>query len=478
MDEYAAIKKDTRTLRRGRRIQAVEQLYGRSSHPQAMHSPPSSPRTSSRPSIIPDLDIAFFRSHFFAAFVLQCQSASSILLSDTLTLIVDSLLDQHDFASRYIEHRKGGRQLSIEGQLLAKVLVVWAGSFGVDHTGTEVSATQSTSAGPSTTTITSLGGPAAWRHQQEMDMTTRRIRTDAEVEEILNLIDVHGIMRKPTWDGVRLLLLIWPLTQNVQTQLQRVAMYQTTMSQVYALCSLEEPSTVNSGQGLFGDAMIRARIFLYAHVHEGTTNGLRGTRLALSDDDLMAFHSTLPPLPVKNSESSLPSPVSPTHSSAPRSSSQQDVPQAKLAYSHAIHFFAPMLSLSAICRHIHSVLTGSKARYNMDYFDSKGLHNISEGLERSWDEFELMRTKGLGPSGFSIGSDNLDRFVSSWQIFIFECRKFRGFALLAQYSLYTQIMLFAKSSNTVWHPYLTTPRRHPAQVLPVQHQTHRALPLL
>lgn len=394
-----------------------------------------------------------------------------------LTSTLDSLLDRRDFASRYIEHCNGGRPLPIEGQLLAKVLVVWACSFGVDHTGTDVSAALSASAGPSTT-ITGMGERAGWRQQQEMDMTARRERTDAEVQEILHLIDIYGIMRKPTWDGVRLLLLIWPLTQNVQTELQRVTMYQTTMSQIYALCSLEEPSTVNSGQGPFGDAMIRARIFLYAHVHEGTTNGLRGTRVVLSDDDLMRFHETLPPLPVKTSESSLPSPVSPTHSSAQGSGSNQDMSHAKLAYSRAIYFFAPMLSLGATCRHIHSVLTGPKARHNVDYFDSKGLHDISEGLERSWDDFELLRTKGLGPSGFSIGSENLDRFVSSWQIFIFECRKYHCSTPPAQCSVHTQTTLFARNLRNAWHLCPTTPQRHPVQVLLEQHQIRHAQPLL
>ncbi|KZP23621.1 hypothetical protein FIBSPDRAFT_889455 [Athelia psychrophila] len=428
VDEYAAMKNATRSLRRGRRIQEIERLYGRASHPQESPSPPSSPtaRTSGRggPSIIPELDIAFFESGFFAAFILQY-----------------SLLDRHDFASRYIAHRKGGRPLPIEGQLLAKVLVVWAASFGVDPTGAEIPAGQEqyTSAGASTS-----AGTSVWHQDQSASLPTqtlpsRRERTDAQVLELLNAVDIHGVLRKPTWDGVRLLLLIWPLTVHVQTPLQRVSMYESTMSQVYALCSLDydddasSSAKMTSEQGMFGDAMMRARIFLYAHVNEGTINGLKGTRMVLSDDDLVGFYQTLPPpLPKGNGggESSLPSPVSPSHpsvhhhtgfSNLEQNSSQQSS-HAALAYSGTRHYFAPMLNLSDVCRHIHTVLTGPKAHRNREeYFDRDGLRDIWLGLDRSWQEFEQMRTDGIGPSGFSIGSENLDRFVSGWQIYIFEC---------------------------------------------------------
>ena len=34
------------------------------------------------------------------------------------------------------------------------------------------------------------------------------------LQEMLYLVDVHGILRRPTWDGVKLLLLLLPLTQG------------------------------------------------------------------------------------------------------------------------------------------------------------------------------------------------------------------------------------------------------------------------
>ena len=61
------------------------------------------------------------------------------------------------------------------------------------------------------------------------------------------------------------------------------AMYDTTMNQVYALCSL----SVDSGQGEYAEALVRARIFWYAHITDGVTSGLRGGRISLYGCD---FH--------------------------------------------------------------------------------------------------------------------------------------------------------------------------------------------
>ena len=58
-------------------------------------------------------------------------------------------------------------------------------------------------------------------------------------------------------------------------------MYEATLSQVYNLCSLASAASVSSGQGEFIDALVRARIFWYAHIVDGVTSGLRGGRLWL-----------------------------------------------------------------------------------------------------------------------------------------------------------------------------------------------------
>jgi hypothetical protein len=60
-------------------------------------------------------------------------------------------------------------------------------------------------------------------------------------------------------------------------------MYEATLSQTQALCTLasspSEPSSSFSHAS--EDAVIRARIFWYAHMHEGISTGMRGGRLVL-----------------------------------------------------------------------------------------------------------------------------------------------------------------------------------------------------
>ena len=58
-------------------------------------------------------------------------------------------------------------------------------------------------------------------------------------------------------------------------------MYEATVSQIYNLCSLGPAASVNSGQGDYIDALVRARIFWYGYVIDGVTSALRGGRILL-----------------------------------------------------------------------------------------------------------------------------------------------------------------------------------------------------
>lgn len=72
-DEYADVK-TVKTLRRGRRLQQVEQVYGKIPTNEAALSPSARSSTSDlqpRQSIIPQLNIEFFASPFFARFNMQ-----------------------------------------------------------------------------------------------------------------------------------------------------------------------------------------------------------------------------------------------------------------------------------------------------------------------------------------------------------------------------------------------------------------------
>lgn len=96
-----------------------------------------------------------------------------------------------EFCNRYYEFCKGNKdQLQTAGQLIALILVVWAASFGVNEFGVEE------------------------LYDNQGNPRRRRDRINEMVQEVLFLIDIHGILRKPSWDGVRALLLILPLTQG------------------------------------------------------------------------------------------------------------------------------------------------------------------------------------------------------------------------------------------------------------------------
>ncbi|CDO70783.1 hypothetical protein BN946_scf184798.g98 [Trametes cinnabarina] len=343
VDEFAEVKA-VKLLRRGRRLQKVEAVYGKSSSADGdLHSVPV-PR-----SAIPQLKPEFFSSPFFHRFHIQ-----------------RPVLEPTEFCVRFSEWFNGNTDyLQVPGQLIALALVVWAASYGVNEAGEE-----------------------APEYSGE-DPKQRKERVNDMLAELLYLIDIHGILRKPSWDGVRLLLLTMPLTEEVQTPIERLALYDTTMSQVYALCSLG--TDVDSGQGEYIDALVRARIFWYAYVVDGVTSGLRGGRISLTDDDLTAFEATLPPL-------------------------GNDTSAAAAGYAFAFRFATIPIRIASLCRDVHAALTGPKARQR-DELDENKLQEAWETLEHCWGELDSLRQ--LGTCGI-VQPEDVERFIDGWQIFLFE----------------------------------------------------------
>ncbi|KAG9098658.1 hypothetical protein FS749_003326 [Ceratobasidium sp. UAMH 11750] len=356
VDEFANVKA-VKLLRRGRRLAQVEQVYGPAasqSDDASRSDPTASPKasTSRTPSCIPKLQPEFFGSPFYRRFHIQ-----------------RPIVDPTEFSARFYESEQGKPEsLGVAGSMICMLLVTWAATYGVNEYGVEE---------PSN----GLEG-----------VRERRRRCNDMIREILGLIDKHGLLRKPTWDGVRVLRLIMPLTEDVQTQLERLAMYEATVSQVYTLCSLG--SLVKSGQGEFVDALVRARIFWYGHVHEGITSGLRGGRLIFEDDDLSSFQITFPSL-----------------------GNNQSLTRTSITYSYTYRYATAPIRLSSACRQIHAALTGPKAKRKEDV-NEPGLKDAWEALGRSWEEFEGLRH--VGPVGI-IQTEDTERFVNGWQIFIFEC---------------------------------------------------------
>jgi hypothetical protein len=148
------------------------------------------------PNVTPLPTSAFFDSQFWRRFQLQ-----------------RPVIEPHEFVARFIASQNGkSDSLGITGRLLAMALVVWASSFGIDENGQPLD--------PLEDHIYQYQEHKVDIHDQfDTDAsaklrTERRTRTNEMVKEMLYLIDVHGILRKPSWDGVRILLMILPLAQG------------------------------------------------------------------------------------------------------------------------------------------------------------------------------------------------------------------------------------------------------------------------
>jgi hypothetical protein len=97
-----------------------------------------------------------------------------------------------------------------EGSILCHVLYAWAVSYGVDeHGNLDVPEGGDAPDGP-----IDLVQHGEGEIKREADRTRRKTIMAAVLEVILRRIDECGVMRKPSWDGVRALLLILPLTEG------------------------------------------------------------------------------------------------------------------------------------------------------------------------------------------------------------------------------------------------------------------------
>ncbi|KAJ7445721.1 hypothetical protein B0H11DRAFT_1746591 [Mycena galericulata] len=421
VDEFADVKA-VKLLRRGRRLQQVEAIYGKGAEDSSAISLPLATRL---PSIIPPLKPEFFSSPFWNWFSLQ-----------------RPILDPTEFPARFFAHSKGTHPLGNEGKILIQLLVVWAASFGIDERGLPENEELSR---PSSAEDLKARHIEPKTLMADRSRVERKIRTEAMVQEILVLIDSHGLMRRPTWDGIRVLLLILPLMEDISiSPLDRRCMYEATLSQA-ALCASGGPSmSVHSFPHASDDTIVRARILWYSHMHEGLTTGMRGGRFVLTEDDIDAFQSTLPPFGygMANDGSPHPSPVSPSFPSGahvlsiphrlvhPQSSHPQ-LGSALHSYMNTADAFSIPLHLSAVCRRVYVVLTGTRAaRRAQDGggVDAEGMRNVWDGLEQCWEDFEALRHRSADlPEDFQM-------FISTWQIFIFECHNIIR-ETLKQYSM-------------------------------------------
>ncbi|KAI0341856.1 hypothetical protein BDW22DRAFT_1358742 [Trametopsis cervina] len=344
VDEFAEVKA-VKLLRRGRRLQQAEAVYGKAANEDSIRS------TTPPPSVIPRLAPEFFDSAFFARLQIQLP-----------------ILEPLEFRERYWRFCGGDTEaLEAPGQLIAMTLVVWAATFGVNEAGVEDA------------------------DHDAPDQLSRRKLIEDMLQELLYLIDLHSILRTVSWDGVRLLLLLLPLTQEIQRPMDRLVMYEATLSQAYNICGLTPRATINTGQGEYIDALARARLFWYAHITDGVTSGLRGGRILLTDYDLSTFEETLP--------------------------GRADGSRASDIYWFTSQCISIPGRISSVCRTINAALTGPMAR-RTDRVKEDVLKKAWAGLAKCWTDLDSLRS--ADPGGI-IDRENLHRFVHGWQIFIFEC---------------------------------------------------------
>ncbi len=95
------------------------------------------------------------------------------------------------------------------GAILCHVLYAWACSYGVNEAGE-----QDSEDGYTDPFIPHINAETPQRQDRQAQRDRRKAKTNAVVRFILNEIDEASVMRRQTWDGVRSLLLVLPLTER------------------------------------------------------------------------------------------------------------------------------------------------------------------------------------------------------------------------------------------------------------------------
>ena len=98
-----------------------------------------------------------------------------------------------------------------------------------------------------------------------------------------------------------------------------------------------------------------------------------------------------------------------------KSPNQLRLERTNLSHSHAFRFATAPLRLANACRLVHSAVTGPKARA-ASKIDGKRLEAAWEALQRSWEEFESLRS--ITRAGI-VGAEEKIRFVDGWQVRLF-----------------------------------------------------------
>lgn len=384
IDEYADVKA-TKLLRRGRRLQQVEAIYGK------VKNTDKRVLSSQVPNNIPTLKGDFFSSKFWAWFCIQ-----------------RPVLDPNEFPQRYLAHIEGKSAIGPEGIILAMLLVLWAASFGLDESGAPMRIDVDNG--------DNIGLNSRDPEQASNDRGQQKV--NMMLQQILEHIDSHGILRRPTLDGARILLLVLPLMEEYP-YLERAAMYEAALSHTRTLCNPRGPllwPSSPSPSSPEGSATL-TRIFLYAQIQDGILTTLKDSNPVLQSDDvdtlqrmisLSTDHSSLTPV----LSTSLPKIVANSRLVDNRSVSDTGKQLMQLT--------SMPMRLSSICRKSHEVMTGLKtARRIEEHYlvDANGMREVWRDLEQCWHAFVAMRSDPFA----DYKKASIEYFTDAWLICIFEC---------------------------------------------------------
>ncbi|WWD17398.1 hypothetical protein CI109_101839 [Kwoniella shandongensis] len=390
IDEFAPLKA-AKQLRRGKRISEIEMLFGKSAASAAVvhRTVEQSSDSSMSPVkgkevevVLPELTRDFFESAFFRRFQIQ-----------------RPILDPAHFVGRYLSNPVPcAAAMGPEGAILCHVLYAWAVSYGVDENGL----LDVPEGGGAPLDEVNLLGPSESEIVRERDRQRRKDKMRKVIEVVLKEIDDCGVLRKPTWDGVRVLLTVLPLTEGISTPVERLTMYESAISQVFQLCSFggldydgapSGTASVNGGQDDPQDLVtVRVRVYWYAFVHEGITTGLKGGRLHLDEDDLETMQDSI---------------------------DNRALVRESIAFQTSSKFATAPINLALACRKINKALTGPAARRRTTV-NPELVKQAWEALEKCWETFEDLKfTSQVGPY---TKSDELMRFSDGWKIFLFEAQ--------------------------------------------------------
>ena len=85
-------------------------------------------------------------------------------------------------------------------------------------------------------------------------------------------------------------------------------------------------------------------------------------------------------------------------------------------------YFTLPLQLASACRLVHTAVTGPEAR-RKNTIDEEKLQRAWGILDKAWSEIDQIRSSDLSGSAFS--PQEIESYIASWKIFMFECSKRR-----------------------------------------------------